>query len=294
MKLGGTCSHQQTRFAAGDRPAPRTGCGSWLCECPVTQAVRCPHLVGCLDQSSGRLQQMIVPEVAPRWKRWLDMTAIVLTAPAWVPLMLAVAVLIKCVSRGPVFFRQERVGFRGGRFTMLKFRTMEVNADTAIHQEHFESLVRSGRRLCKLDSEGDPRLIPCGEFLRAAGLDELPQLLNVLRGEMSLVGPRPCTPHEASLYAEWHKKRFAALPGLTGMWQVCGKNRTTFNQMISLDIYYATGMRLSMDLKIMLRTALPLFQQVKGLLSHRRRVAAAEEENERTPVMVFTEQRLVK
>jgi lipopolysaccharide/colanic/teichoic acid biosynthesis glycosyltransferase len=252
--------------------------------------------VQCLEQSGGRIQQIMVPELAPSWKRWLDLTCIALASPALLPIMLALAALIKCVSRGPVFFRQERIGFRGERFTILKFRTMQVNADTRVHQDYLNDLVNSGRQMVKLDSAGDKRLIPFGGFIRSAGLDELPQILNVLRGDMSLVGPRPCTPHEASLYAEWQKKRFSALPGLTGLWQVRGKNKTTFHQMICLDIYYATSMHLRMDLEIMVRTVQPIWEQVKEFLSLRRRRVAAQRasaapvEPKPEPMLVLAEQ----
>ena len=294
MKTG--CSGHQSESRKGAERCAVVGheLGAWLCQCPATRALRCPGLVQCLEQSEGRIQQLMVPELAPRWKRWLDLTCIALAAPAWVPLMLVLAALIKCVSRGPVFFRQERVGFRGERFTILKFRTMKVNADTTVHQDYFKDLVRSGARMVKLDSSGDQRLIPCGGFLRSAGLDELPQLLNVLRGEMSLVGPRPCTPTEASLFAEWQKKRFAAPPGLTGLWQVRGKNKTTFHQMICLDIYYVTAMHLRMDCEIMARTVRPLWDQVKEFLSLRRRRVAAERaaaaDRKPEPILVLADQ----
>ncbi len=296
MKTVCSCRESRSQPAGAGSCVAGHESRSWLCECPPTKALRCAGLVQCLEQSGGRIQQLIVPELAPRWKRWLDLVCISLLAPVWVPLILVLAALIKCVSRGPVFFRQERIGFRGERFTILKFRTMQVNADTVVHQDYFKDLVNSGRQMAKLDSAGDKRLIPCGGFLRSAGLDELPQLLNVLRGEMSLVGPRPCTPHEASLYAEWQKKRFSVLPGLTGLWQVRGKNKTTFHQMICLDIYYATSMHLRMDLEIMVRTVQPIWQQVKEFITLRRRRVAAERalaapvEPKPEPMLVLAEQ----
>ena len=121
--------------------------------------------------------------------------------------------------------------------------------------------MRDSVPMVKLDGAGDPRILPWGRVLRATGLDELPQLFNVLRGEMSLVGPRPCTVHEFSRYAKWQRERVLAAPGLTGYWQVNGKNRTTFNEMIEMDIYYAKKQSLLLDLSILLRTLPALVEQ---------------------------------
>jgi lipopolysaccharide/colanic/teichoic acid biosynthesis glycosyltransferase len=173
------------------------------------------------------------------WKRMLDISVILLALPLLVPLMVVVAVLIRVVSAGPVLFKQERVGYLGRRFMCFKFRTMFVGADAAVHQGHLQYLMDSNTPMTKMDSEGDPRIIPFGLLLRSSGLDELPQLINVLRGEMSMVGPRPCLPYEYEKYLPWHKERFSSVPGLTGLWQVSGKNRTTFVEMIQLDIRYA-------------------------------------------------------
>jgi len=172
------------------------------------------------------------------------------------------ALWIKLVSPGPVFFRQERIGYRGKRFMILKFRTMKVNVETRSHENHLEQLINANVPMTKLDSAGDPRIIPGGRILRATGLDELPQLFNVLRGEMSLVGPRPCTPHEFKNYQVWQKERVNVPPGLTGYWQVNGKNKTTFSEMIKLDIFYTKNLSLWLDLTIMLRTAPALLAQV--------------------------------
>jgi lipopolysaccharide/colanic/teichoic acid biosynthesis glycosyltransferase len=131
---------------------------------------------------------------------------------------------------------------------------MKVNAETHIHEAYLEHLIVSDRPMIKLDMTGDPRLILGGRFLRATGLDELPQLFNVLKGEMSLVGPRPCTVGEFESYAPAQRARVNALPGLTGLWQVNGKNRTTFREMIEMDIFYARNICFSLDIKIILRT----------------------------------------
>ena len=186
----------------------------------------------------------------------------ILLLPLWLPLFLLIGLLIHLVSKGPILFRQERVGFWGSRFTCLKFRTMHVGNDTGLHQQHLRRLMDSGLPMAKLDVVGDPRIIPLGRLLRASGLDELPQLINVLRGEMSLVGPRPCLPYEFEQYLPWQRERIHALPGLTGLWQVSGKNKTTFKEMIDLDIRYARNQSPGQDLAIMAKTIPTLLGQM--------------------------------
>src|SRR2546423_1212251 len=136
---------------------------------------------------------------------------------------------------------------------IVKFRTMKVNAEARSHEAYLEQLMVSDAPMIKLDAKGDPRLIPGGKLLRAIGFDELPQLFNVVRGEMSVVGPRPCTVCEFELYAPEDRERVNALPGLTGFWQVNGKNRTTFRQMIDMDVFYSENITLRMDLTIIVR-----------------------------------------
>lgn len=213
----------------------------------------------------------VPPLPVPRWKRFLDASVILLTAPVLLPVTIAVAILVRIVSEGPVLFRQERVGYLGRRFMCFKFRTMFVNADTTIHQGHLNHLMDSDTPLVKMDAKGDPRIIPFGKLLRATGLDELPQLVNVLRGEMSLVGPRPCLPYEYNKYQRWQKERFNTLPGLTGLWQVGGKNKTTFTEMICLDIRYARAKTIWLDLKILLKTFPAVMAQVYELRELRER-----------------------
>ena len=186
----------------------------------------------------------------------------VLSLPVWLPVMIAIAVWIKLVSSGPILFRQERAGYRGKSFVILKFRTMKANAETLSHERHLDGLIQADRPMTKLDASGDPRIIRGGRLLRATGLDELPQLFNVLRGEMTLVGPRPCTPNEFRCYQSWQQARANAAPGLTGYWQVNGKNKTTFTEMINLDIFYAKNMSLRLDLAILLRTVPAIFRQL--------------------------------
>jgi lipopolysaccharide/colanic/teichoic acid biosynthesis glycosyltransferase len=200
-------------------------------------------------------------EGQPIWKRALDLTLIALLSPGLLLVGAVVIVLIKVGSNGPVLFRQKRVGYRGREFVCFKFRTMRVDAESESHRRHTQELIRSQSPMVKLDARRDPRLIPFGSILRVSGLDELPQLLNVVRGEMSLVGPRPCIAYECEAYEPWHWQRFNAAPGLTGLWQVSGKNRTTFDQMVRLDIEYSQRRSLWMDLGIMVKTVPALWGQ---------------------------------
>jgi exopolysaccharide production protein ExoY len=191
---------------------------------------------------------------APLWKRALDITFVLATSVLWVPIWLLLGLFIKILSPGPILFRQERVGYGGKPFFCLKFRSMKVNADTTVHQEHLNHLMTSNQPMKKLDGFGDKRLIPGGLWLRALGLDELPQLINVLRGEMSLVGPRPCVAYEYEMFQPHHRGRCDTLPGLTGLWQVNGKNRTTFERMMELDLAYVEQQSPLLDLKIIVCT----------------------------------------
>jgi lipopolysaccharide/colanic/teichoic acid biosynthesis glycosyltransferase len=190
----------------------------------------------------------------PGWKYSFDLTWILLSLPIWLPLMLLLMLLTRIASPGPVFYRQKRVGLGGRHFFIWKFRTMKLSAETQTHERYFQELMRSDCPMTKLDAHGDPRLAPFGRILRASGLDELPQIFNVLCGEMSLVGPRPCLPNEFAKYDLWQRERVNGLPGLTGYWQVNGKNKTTFNEMIAMDLFYLKNMSILLDLKIMLKT----------------------------------------
>jgi exopolysaccharide production protein ExoY len=200
---------------------------------------------------------------SPQWKRVLDVACIALSLPVTIPLCLLIAFVIKFGSPGPVLFRQERIGFRGKPFICYKFRTMKTGADHACHREHMEQLTRTNVPMTKLDSGDDSRVLRVGKFLRRSGLDELPQLLNVLKKEMSLVGPRPCVLYEYDAYLPWQRERFNSLPGLTGLWQVSGKNKTTFARMVELDIEYTRTMSPWTDLRIILKTIPALASQVK-------------------------------
>jgi len=197
----------------------------------------------------------------PGWKRALDIACILLSLPLWLCVFGAIALWIKAVSPGPLFFRQDRAGYRGMPFRIWKFRTMRPDADSASHEALVANLMSGTGPMTKLDRD-DPRIIPGGRLLRASGLDELPQLINVLRGEMSLVGPRPCTLYEFKRYDERARERFFAAPGLTGWWQVNGKNRTTFGEMVEMDVWYVRNRSLGLDLEIMWRTVPALARQV--------------------------------
>ncbi|PYL91647.1 MAG: hypothetical protein DMF16_01950, partial [Verrucomicrobia bacterium] len=200
----------------------------------------------------------------PGWKSALDITCILLSLPVWLPLMILLMLVTRIASPGPIFYRQERIGFGGRHFFIWKFRTMKLSAETQVHERHFEELMRVDCPMTKLDVYGDPRLAPFGRILRASGLDELPQIFNVLRGEMSLVGPRPCTPNEFAHYEPWQRERVNGLPGLTGYWQVNGKNKTTFNEMIAMDLFYLENVSILLDLKIMLKTGAVIAGQLFG------------------------------
>jgi exopolysaccharide production protein ExoY len=210
----------------------------------------------------------------PGWKRALDVALILMALPLLLPLAFLISAIIRTVSTGPVLFKQERVGYLGRRFMCLKFRTMYVGVDTSAHQGHLNHLIGSDAPMIKMDSHGDSRIIPFGLLLRSSGLDELPQLINVLLGEMSLAGPRPCLPYEYERYQPWQRERFNTAPGLTGLWQVSGKNRTTFAEMIRLDIEYAKNKNLWLDLKIIIKTPPALLIQMLDTRIKKRKPAS--------------------
>jgi lipopolysaccharide/colanic/teichoic acid biosynthesis glycosyltransferase len=193
-------------------------------------------------------------------KRALDVVGSLGLLAILAPLFAVVAVFVKLTSKGPVFFRQQRVGEAGKPFTMLKFRTMQVNADPAIHQQYVTAFIKNGAEAAAPGSGvfkivNDPRITSIGQLLRRSSLDELPQFWNVLKGEMSLVGPRPPLPYEVATYKRWHRRRvLEAKPGITGLWQVTGRSRTTFDEMVRLDLRYARNHTVLTDLKILLAT----------------------------------------
>jgi exopolysaccharide biosynthesis polyprenyl glycosylphosphotransferase len=196
------------------------------------------------------------------FKRTFDVliTSIILVFA--LPIMAIVALAIKLDSRGPVLYRQKRIGEQGQTFFMLKFRSMYVNNNDAIHREYVKKLIQENTSLPNgagsLKMERDPRITRVGQFIRKTSLDELPQFFNVLRGEMSLVGPRPPIPYEVEVYQKWHTRRFEAIPGITGMWQVYGRNRVSFDEMVRMDIDYIERQSLWLDIKLLIQTPLVL------------------------------------
>jgi len=213
---------------------------------------------------TGRGMEKYLWRAMPLWKRAFDIIMASLGLILAAPLMLLIALHIKLTSPGTVLFKQERVGYLGRRFSCLKFRTMHMNCEQSSHRAHLHGLIHSGRTMMKLESGRDPRIIPFGKTLRLMGLDELPQLINVLRGDMSLVGPRPCIPYEYDEFDPWHRMRTEMPPGLTGLWQVSGKNKTTFTEMIRYDIAYGRNLSVWRDVSIVLRTVPAIAGQVFG------------------------------
>jgi lipopolysaccharide/colanic/teichoic acid biosynthesis glycosyltransferase len=213
----------------------------------------------------------------PTWKRVVDLGLCIIALPLFGLVCAVMAVVLKIVSPGPVLFVQERVGYRGSRFMCYKFRTMIMGADTRSHQEHVDHLLSSKEAMVKLDEKGDSRMIPGSWILRTTGLDELPQILNVLKGDMCIVGPRPCLPYEFERYQPCQRARFNSMPGITGLWQVSGKNRTTFDEMIKLDVSYSEKRALSLDLWIIAMTIPALLVQVSDMFRARKPAGHAEE-----------------
>jgi lipopolysaccharide/colanic/teichoic acid biosynthesis glycosyltransferase len=208
------------------------------------------------------------PKPFPRLaKRLMDIVGSALALLIFLPLFLCVAIAIKLTSRGPVLFCQQRIGQYGRKFNFLKFRSMRVNNDATIHREFVQRFIANGNggghsagAPAPYKLTADPRVTSIGRFLRKTSLDELPQFLNVLKGEMSLVGPRPPVPYEVEAYHVWHRTRLvAAKPGITGLWQVAGRSRVKFDDMVRMDLRYASSWSLWLDIKILLQTPLAVF-----------------------------------
>jgi lipopolysaccharide/colanic/teichoic acid biosynthesis glycosyltransferase len=196
-------------------------------------------------------------------KRAMDIAGSVLMLVFCAPLLLLIAAMVKATSKGPVLFRQHRVGQYGRRFTFLKFRSMRVDNDPSVHREYVTKLIAGEADRVKAGAPGtgvyklanDNRITGIGMFLRKTSLDELPQFVNVLKGDMSLVGPRPPIPYELAAYQTWHRRRVLEVkPGITGLWQVTGRSQVKFDDMVRLDLRYATSWSPWLDLKILLRT----------------------------------------
>lgn len=212
-------------------------------------------------QASGKKPLLIM-------KRGLDIVGGLILTLLCLPFCVLIAIVIKATSKGPILFRQMRVGQHGRQFVFLKFRSMYVDNDHSIHREYVTKLInkeasdgatRKPGTVYKLTS--DKRITPVGRFLRKTSLDELPQFLNVLRGEMSLVGPRPPIPYELAAYQTWHRRRLLEVkPGITGLWQVTGRSTVDFDAMVRLDLKYATSWSPWLDIKILLRTPLAVIR----------------------------------
>jgi lipopolysaccharide/colanic/teichoic acid biosynthesis glycosyltransferase len=213
---------------------------------------------------SGDRKARALPLLDRGAKRAIDVVlASLLLLVLW-PLLLAIAVAIRLTSTGPALFHQLRVGYRLRPFVILKFRTMHQDNDDAVHRAYVRTMLTGeampadpGRGIYKLTD--DPRVTAIGRLLRRTSLDELPQLLNVLRGHMSLVGPRPVLPWEAELFEPRHRVRFAVKPGMTGLWQVSGRSVLTMQQALDLDVSYVRRRNLTLDLVTLLRTILVVF-----------------------------------
>jgi len=202
-------------------------------------------------------------KVAYFMKRSMDIVGSIVALILCCPLFVVIALAIKLTSKGSIVFKQERVGRYGLRFKLLKFRSMKCVNDRSIHQEYVRRFIAGEADSARVDHnqnvvykiQDDARVTRVGKFLRKTSLDELPQFINVLKGEMSLVGPRPPIPYELEAYQIWHRRRvLEAKPGITGLWQVNGRSRITFNEMVRLDLQYAKTWSLWLDIKILLQT----------------------------------------
>ena len=224
------------------------------------------------DAEQGPTNRTLYPDLSQRedgrklsrtMKRMMDVLGSSLALAIFLPVLLVIAIAVKVTSEGPVFFRQRRVGQYGNPFVFLKFRSMYTNNDAEVHKQYVQRLIagKADKHPSNGNGEGvykltkDSRITRVGAFLRKTSLDELPQFLNVLKGEMSLVGPRPPIPYEVDAYEIWHRRRLLeAKPGITGLWQISGRSRVKFDDMVRLDLQYARNWSPWMDIKILLRT----------------------------------------
>jgi len=223
----------------------------------LQEPVRARGPIGIAPAQAGTERSLAV-------KRVLDHTLAAVFLLLTAPIFALIALAIKATSRGPVFFVQQRIGQGGRLFPFFKFRTMKHNSDDRAHREFSRDFITGGNgvegtgaKVYKLMR--DPRVTAVGQFLRRTSLDELPQLFNVLRGEMSLVGPRPPLPYELEHYQDWHKRRLSIRPGITGLWQVSGRSSVPFDEMVLLDVYYIEHRSTLMDLRIMAKTLPVMF-----------------------------------
>jgi lipopolysaccharide/colanic/teichoic acid biosynthesis glycosyltransferase len=216
-----------------------------------------------MPEAAGPSVDRATPETATfdlSIKRAFDLFFSVFVLVFGFPFFALIALLVKLTSSGPMLFVQERVGLNGKPFRLYKFRTMATHSNDVSHRQFTESFIKgnvTGEDGFKMTE--DPRVTSIGRFLRKTSLDELPQFINVIKGEMSVVGPRPPLTYELDHYKEWHRRRLTARPGLTGLWQVSGRSTVPFDEMVMLDVYYIEHRSLLLDLKIVLRTLPVMF-----------------------------------
>lgn len=256
--------------------ADEGGCSGPDADADTGGPLTCPSL--CI-QKSGFLPSSVTVEYGtsigtetrppagaglPIWKRMMDIVISTVALTIISPILLAAALLVKLTSAGPIIFRQERVGYLGRPFVLYKFRSMTVGKHHAEHEEFMKHVIAGegdDEPMLKQNTGGAARTTWIGRILRSSSLDEVPQLVNVLRGEMSLVGPRPPIPYEVEVYKRWRGGRFDSVPGLTGLWQVSGKNDLSFKEMARLDIQYSRNLSLWLDVKIIARTPLVILDE---------------------------------
>ncbi len=236
----------------------------------MEQLSRNPHSVVPIDQQNDNPAFFFL-------KRLIDITVVLFSLLLIAPLLIIIAILVKIDSPGSAIFVQKRVGarrvfdgqkwvFESFEFNMYKFRSMKEGASSSIHREFMKAYIHGNEeKMAQIRSErkkekakykisNDPRVTKLGQFLRKSSLDELPQLINVLRGEMSLVGPRPAIPYEVELYKTWHHQRLETMQGITGLWQIKGRSQTTFDEMVEMDIEYIQNRSIRQDLSILFAT----------------------------------------
>ena len=221
------------------------------------------HVLEIEDTRAGKHVQLVL-------KRIIDVVGAVVALIVSLPLMALITIGIKCTSKGPVLFKQTRVGYCGKKFTFMKFRTMHLGAVDQTHREYMKQFIKGNHEKINMGTQDKPifkmtkdaRITPLGRLLRKTSLDELPQFFNVLAGDMSLVGPRPPIPYEVSEYDHWHKKRMLEVkPGITGLWQISGRSSIPFDEAVRLDLQYARQWSLVLDFKIMLQTVRAVLSQ---------------------------------
>lgn len=226
-----------------------------------------PLMSETLALDSSRILDLGAIRLREDWqfvvKRVIDISGALFGLIIFSPLMLIIASGIKLTSKGPLFFKQERMGYQGKKFPFLKFRSMYTDNDESLHREYVKKHIKGNHNEINMGSEdqpcykmkNDPRITPLGKILRKSSMDELPQFFNVLMGQMSLVGPRPPIPYELDNYQTWHMKRVLNVkPGITGLWQVKGRSLTTFDEMVRMDLHYAKNWDLWLDIKILFST----------------------------------------